>query len=690
MKVSRVHIRNFRRLVDISIEIEDQETIFVGPNNSGKTSATAIFRSFLGTREFRAHDFSLNCVTAIDDFASHADESKLLPIELDIWFSVDPEKIAFARAFSLLPKLSDEYSRLGIRLSYRFVESKKLLNDYDAAYPSIEGKPRNKTLFQFLTIDRNLKKYCGTTYWSLEEITGGEKATELAKDEGKRLMQGLLRVDFVDAQRNIDDEEHSRSNRLSDAFAAYYRRNLEQAESAAEAHKVIDENNLRLSAHYETQFVPLKNTIKGLGVPSINDRDLKIISSLSPETALRGNTELLYVDAARRHELPEQYNGLGFKNLIYMAVQARHYVSQWIRTEVNRPLCQLIFVEEPEVHLHAQVQQSFVANIRSVIQQSVEEGGGKDLVPQLILTTHSSHILEAVGFGNVRYFRRCRLDGDSEAAPILNASEVKSLRAFKPSGMKIDDEEITSAEALEFLKKYIRLAHCDLFFADAAILVEGAAEKLLLPLMMKASPNLRAAYLTVLEVGGAFAHRFQELLLFIGIPYLIITDVDSVEPMGSPSACRADKAGARTSNATLRQLLGVQTVAELLALDLGKKSRADGSRCVVFQTGVNVKEGATAITMQPRTFEEALAYQNFELFRSGELQLGVDIPAELMAAYESIYQRVQSREFKKTDFALSILASSATWKVPGYIAEGLAWLGSRLAPPAGGIEKSVG
>jgi hypothetical protein len=94
--------------------------------------------------------------------------------------------------------------------------------------------------------------------------------------------------------------------------------------------------------------------------------------------------------------------------------------------------------------------------------------------------------------------------------------------------------------------------------------------------------------------------------------------------------------------------------------------------------------------MQPRTFEEALAYQNFELFRSGQLQLGVDIPAKLMDAYESIYQKVQSREFKKTDFALSILASSATWKVPSYIAEGLAWLGSRLAPPAARDGKSVG
>ncbi|WP_444461486.1 hypothetical protein [Rhodobacter capsulatus] len=61
----------------------------------------------------------------------------------------------------------------------------------------------------------------------------------------------MLRVDFVDAQRNIDDENATRSNKLSEAFAAYYQRNLEQAEAAEEAVAVIEENNQNLTAHYQ-------------------------------------------------------------------------------------------------------------------------------------------------------------------------------------------------------------------------------------------------------------------------------------------------------------------------------------------------------------------------------------------------------------------------------------------------------
>ena len=65
--------------------------------------------------------------------------------------------------------------------------------------------------------------------------------------------------------------------------------------------------------------------IRGLGVPSVNDRDLRLVSTLSPETALQGSTDLLYVDTDHEHVLPEVYNGLGFKNLIYMAVQISYF-----------------------------------------------------------------------------------------------------------------------------------------------------------------------------------------------------------------------------------------------------------------------------------------------------------------------------------------------------------------------------
>lgn len=693
MRVSGIAIQNFRRLENVQIDIEERESIFVGPNNSGKTSATAIFRCFLGGRDFKIHDFSVARMADFDAFATTGDAGQLPKISLDLWFTIDPESIAFGRVFTLLPKLSD-FTRVGIRLSYEVADAKKLLEHYDAAYPLKEDGTRAKALSQYLAHDGNLGRHFSVCYSSLDEKSQDGASPEiltsqLDPDEGKRLLKHLIRVEFVDAQRNINDDDSSRSNRLSSAFAAFYRKNLEQVGHAADAHSVIDANNKQLTDHYAKQFDPLITLIKHLGVPSINDRELRIISSLSPETALRGNTELLYIDPSRQHELPELYNGLGFKNLIYMAIQARHFHSQWVTTAENRPLCLMIFIEEPEVHLHAQVQQTFISNIWQVINQSAEAAGEPDLVPQLVVTTHSSHIMEAVDFEKVRYFQRCHIEGETVATGIRNASVVRSLRAFQPEAETIDDKLVPPSESLAFLKRYLRLTHCDLFFADAAILVEGAVEKLLMPSMIeRAAGRLRTVYLTILEVGGAYAHRFEGLLSFLHIPYLVITDLDSVAPTGYPCACRADVVGARTSNASLKKLCGQTTIADLIALTSVEKQHVEKDRCIAFQTDILVADGAANETLRPRTLEEAIVYENFGLLRSGALSIGITVPALLNDAYQDVYDRVRSDSFKKTDFAMDILACTEEWIVPGYIAEGLSWLESRLSPPLAAVAET--
>lgn len=693
MKLNSVVIRNFRRLENVQIDIEDKETLFVGPNNSGKTSATAIFRCFLGGREFRIHDFSVSRMADFAAFAADGDPADLPEIQLDLWFRIDPNSVAYGRVFSLLPNLAD-FEQVGLRLAFGFADPAKLWTAYNAAYPPGEDGSQGKSLVQYLALDTNLARHGIVRFASLAQRVGEEgnetvHAAAIEPEEGKRLLKHLVRVEFVDAQRNINDDDSSRSNRLSSAFSAFYRKNLQEAGPAADAHKVIDENNSRLTNHYEVQFAPLIDLIKGLGVPSVNDRDLRIISSLSPEAALKGNTELLYVDPARKHELPELYNGLGFKNLIYMAIQVRHFHSQWLSTPEDRPLCLLIFIEEPEVHLHAQVQQTFITNIWKVLNDAAGQNGA---IPQIVVTTHSSHILEAVDFAKVRYFQRCHAGNDEARGSIRNASDVRSLRAFQPEGDVVEGVVVSSQQALDFLKRYLRLTHCDLFFADAAILVEGAVEKLLLPMMIEKSANkLRSSYLTLLEVGGAYAYRFEGLLSFLRIPYLVITDLDSVTPDAAASACRGDTQDARTSNASLKNILGKSKVDELIALGSSEKINEQKDCCIAFQCEITVTHQGNQRTMRPRTLEEAFAYDNFALLREGRITIGKPIPDDLDAAYQEIYERIRSSTFKKTDFAMSLLDGDASWQTPAYIAEGLAWLEAKLhpliAPPHEAIDR---
>lgn len=683
MKLKKITIQNFRRLENVIIDIEDKETIFVGPNNSGKTSATAIFKCFLGGTDFKIYDISASRVADFESFLHSNDPSLLPEIILDLWFSIDPNTIAFGRVFTLLPHLSD-FSEVGLRMSYTIENPIKLREDYEAAYPIEQTGNRAKSLFQFLAIDKKLNHYFSTNYYSLEKDKNenSETATLLDRNDAKKLVSQLIKVEFVDAQRNINDDDSNRSNRLSTAFASFYKKNLEQSNYAAEAHEVINNNNKQLTAHYETQFSPLMTLIKGLGIPSVNDRELRIISSLSPESALRGNTELIYVDPNQGHDLPELYNGLGFKNLIYMAIQARHFHSQWLITPVNRPLCLLIFIEEPEVHLHAQVQQSFIANIWNVINESIASPDQAHLVPQIVVTTHSSHIIDAIDFEKVRYFQRSYTTRQTNQTGIQNVSNVMSLRSFQPQIITPEEGvQISPEESIAFLKKYLRLTHCDLFFSDAAILIEGAAEKLLLPSIIESSAHrLKSTYLTILEVGGAYAHRFEGLLEFLKIPYLVITDIDSIKPDGR-SACHANTEGARTSNASLKHFYGIETIADLMAILPDSKIHKERDRCVAFQTEILVNHNNNQKYMIPRTLEEAIVYENFGLLHKSELSIGIDIPDCLDAAYIQIYERIRTDSFKKTDFAMDLLACSPIWIPPKYIVDGLLWLETKLCGP---------
>ena len=61
MKIKGITVQNFRLLENVEICLEDDTTVIVGRNNSGKTSLTELFRRLLDERslEFRLEDFSL-------------------------------------------------------------------------------------------------------------------------------------------------------------------------------------------------------------------------------------------------------------------------------------------------------------------------------------------------------------------------------------------------------------------------------------------------------------------------------------------------------------------------------------------------------------------------------------------------------------------------------------------------------
>src|SRR5437764_1375155 len=94
MHLRSYKLKNYRRMRDVHIELASDISIFVGSNNSGKTSATQAIHAFTsGSKDrFSFYDFSASCWKVFDDMGAltgDADgQSKLPSISLDLWFEV--------------------------------------------------------------------------------------------------------------------------------------------------------------------------------------------------------------------------------------------------------------------------------------------------------------------------------------------------------------------------------------------------------------------------------------------------------------------------------------------------------------------------------------------------------------------------------------------------------------------------
>src|SRR3546814_19343254 len=114
-----------------------------------------------------------------------------------------------------------------------------------------------------------------------------------------------------------------------------------------------------------------------------------------------------------------------------------------------------------------------------------------------------------------------------------------------------------------------------------------------------------------MEVGGAYAHRFYDLLNFLELRTLIITDIDSVAPNASNKRVAVPVAqGTFTSNACIKERFSPDvSPAQLLAKTADEKISA--GRRLAYQ--IPAENGGPSA----RRFEDAFFLANPELFELG-------------------------------------------------------------------------
>ncbi|WP_306540882.1 ATP-dependent endonuclease [Dysgonomonas sp.] len=178
-------------------------------------------------------------------------------------------------------------------------------------------------------------------------------------------------------------------------------------------------------------------------------------------------------------------NGLGENNLIFSSVVLGDLMNRCEDTELE--IYNALLLEEPEAHLHPQYQNTFFEYLNTLTDRGL----------QIFITSHSPTITAKSDINNVKILQR---HGSSVKAFCFNIlSEVDYTNSNR-----------------KYLRKFLDTTKSQMFFASGAILVEGIAEAILLPILSRKFLNphnidLEKHGIEIVNIGGVAFEHFAKL-----------------------------------------------------------------------------------------------------------------------------------------------------------------------------------
>lgn len=701
MKLEQITIEGYRAHSKTTFSLEDDLTVIVGRNNTGKTSLVEVIDKFIGQNarnRLRTTDFAAeqrNTLSkALEEKKTEDEAEKYLPhITLNLLIGYDLSKEKKADTAVIAPyftSLDTECKQLEVECRYAPQDAKTLWGKLLAASTDQTNIDQDKLLALIEKAGEYKVTYRAKSVLKEHQTDPANAANELKRED----VQRIINTEFIYAQINLDDTSTDGGHYLSTAFEDFYKEVATDDKLRANLDSNVEQIQYTLTDAYKTFFQGAIREIHSFTKDTHGGAlSLTVASELKTSRLINATTRVKFKDNSTLQTYPESHNGLGYSRLTYTILQILAFKERRTNKQYRSPI-NMLLIEEPEAHLHPQMQEVFIRLVTNLLNDDT----------QLLITTHSSHILSERKLEKLRYLKR-------EAGKIVckNISEWAAR-------LKHDNRK-----AHRIISNYLHLRVSDLFFADCAILIEGAAERILLPKAITKSTNtLSSTHYTVIEVGGTYAQHFIPLLKYIEIPTIIITDIDSVQLTTNEETNKASQKKARpklddnlfSSNPTLNHYFSnpaqaneKPTIKRLLQLNSSDKQVEDSIR-ICYQSSDDGYTCSDGTVLFPRSLEDAIIYANARLFtdlvspkqkprkaqssrdtESRDVQESEDrhqfeephlnklfdkqISADTFA--KKAYTTTNARTFEKTTFAIDCVQFEDL-SIPHYISEGLRWL----------------
>ena len=705
-----MNIRNYRQFEKADISFDEGITVLAGANNSGKTSLITLIKNVFND------DKSNYCESDIPAKNMQDWINKVYPLFETFFISDNSiEKIEEELVEHILSKNENETqicidtTRLRVHVSYdpviddiklfadcimdldedkhdfffeyyyeirrsRFI--KMIASEYGKLKKRFEEIQKDKADLSGLTDDkkehnielkeRYLRQMIVTLYVKSIVPTCyfcDETYENRCQMDDVKQFRGLFNFCFIKASRPLDDDASDHSHSISKQMIKMAKLDSEWNELIDrlpdDILKPIQDKELNKKVQ-ETSLNSLKETITTIEQTNGGQSGELMLDMLVTEEDIsdllqRITTATYCVDG---YFLGEESQGLGYSNMIYIHLQLNEYENKKDKYKVN-----VFFVEEPESHMHPQMQQVFIKYLIEHYKDGI----------QGLITTHSNEMVRVAGISHLRVIRRT----GSFISELYDPSKlIKGLRASND-----DDDKLLA----DFYDWFFEIGYSELIFADKAIFYEGDTERLYIRklLTLEKYKKLRQQYIAYIQVGGAYAKNYRKMIELLGIKSLIITDIDY-----SKDAETVDEIGKSvTTNATINEFYRgdypgtMPTVIDLYAwADSKKNVISNGLIYTCFQTNTDG---------YARTLEEAMLSQYFSIDvttsftkkewikKRNDSKLEFVIPTKGIKEDDPIKLRgiLKSTSSSKTNFMYSVvLNKKAEIAEPNYIQGGLKWL----------------